>query len=92
MIASRRNFLFGVGASIITAPAIVRVASLMPVKALPPPYGRSPAMAVLPDLAELKMRIVNMIANPAYLIAEDGTLTQLSVAHHVEALRLLEAA
>lgn len=28
----RRSFLFGVGASLIAAPAIVRAASLMPVK------------------------------------------------------------
>lgn len=35
MIA-RRNFLIGLGAGIITAPAIVRAASLMPVKAIKP--------------------------------------------------------
>lgn len=35
MIASRRRFLFGAGASLLAAPAIVRVAAnLMPVKPL----------------------------------------------------------
>lgn len=32
MISSRRNFLIGATASLVTAPAIVRAASLMPVK------------------------------------------------------------
>jgi hypothetical protein len=32
MISSRRNFLLGAGAALLTAPAIVRSASLMPVK------------------------------------------------------------
>lgn len=35
MIASRRRFLFGAGAALLAAPAIVRVASLMAVKPLP---------------------------------------------------------
>lgn len=34
MISSRRRFLFGAGATLLAAPAIVRVASLMPVSAL----------------------------------------------------------
>ena len=34
MISSRRGFLFGLGASAVAAPAIVRAASLMPVRAL----------------------------------------------------------
>lgn len=32
MIASRRSFLVGLGAGLVTAPSIVRAASLMPVK------------------------------------------------------------
>lgn len=32
MISSRRSFLVGLGAALITAPAIVRAGSLMPVK------------------------------------------------------------
>lgn len=32
---NRRNFLFGAAATLVAAPAIVRVASIMPVKALP---------------------------------------------------------
>jgi hypothetical protein len=36
MISSRRGFLAGLVASAFAAPAIVRAASLMPVKAMPP--------------------------------------------------------
>jgi hypothetical protein len=35
----RRNILIGAAASLICAPAIVRVASLMPVRRLPRPFG-----------------------------------------------------
>lgn len=35
MITSRRSFLTGLGAVLITAPAIVRAGSLMPVKVMP---------------------------------------------------------
>lgn len=35
---NRRKLLVGLGATIITAPAIVRAASIMPVKALKPRY------------------------------------------------------
>lgn len=35
MIPSRRSFLTGLIASLVTAPAIVRAASLMPVKVMP---------------------------------------------------------
>lgn len=35
MITSRRSFLTGLTATLITAPAIVRAGSLMPVKQLP---------------------------------------------------------
>lgn len=36
MIPSRRSFLTGLGATLITAPAIVRPSSLMPVKSFSP--------------------------------------------------------
>lgn len=35
LISSRRKFLTGLGAALVTAPAIVRAASLMPVKVMP---------------------------------------------------------
>lgn len=65
MIPSRRNFLIRATASLITAPAIVRAASLMPVKRFIPfefshftgfdiVYGRSPCMDALPTLIELQ--------------------------------------
>lgn len=57
---SRRSLITGL-VSLIAAPAIVRAASLMPVKPIPGAwirrqgivYGRSPAMDVLIDQAEL---------------------------------------
>lgn len=41
MIPSRRSFLTGLGAALITAPAIVRVSSIMPVKqvVIPQPFS-----------------------------------------------------
>jgi hypothetical protein len=36
-MTSRRSFLLGLGASLIAAPAIVRIANIMPVRALRPP-------------------------------------------------------
>ena len=35
MIPSRRHFILGASATLITAPAVVRAASLMPVKVMP---------------------------------------------------------
>lgn len=49
----RRRFLAGLGA-LIAAPAIVRVASIMPVKTPPLVYGRSPAMSALGDMRALQ--------------------------------------
>ena len=45
ILPSRRRFLLGAGA-LLTAPAIVRVASIMPVSVIEPAsaYGMSPAM------------------------------------------------
>lgn len=66
MIPTRRNFLIGATASLVTAPAIVRAASLMPVT-VPKlqgymgrflgfniVYGASPCMVALPSLLELQ--------------------------------------
>lgn len=39
MTPSRRSFLTGLAATIITAPAIVRVGSLMPVKVMEPTFS-----------------------------------------------------
>ena len=41
IIQSRRWFIAGLGATLFAAPAIVRVASLMPAKALVPVYDAS---------------------------------------------------
>ena len=47
IIPSRRGFLTGLGAALITAPAIVRAGSLMPVKVMVEPYGIGPMMSVV---------------------------------------------
>lgn len=68
MTSSRRQFLTGLS-TLIAAPAIIKVAGIMPVKAMEPTivriglphatwrelhvYGRSPAMEVLADLREV---------------------------------------
>jgi hypothetical protein len=49
MISSRRGFLTGLVASAFAAPAIVRAASLMPVKAMPP-------VETLEDLLRARMQ------------------------------------
>lgn len=62
----RRSFLFGAGASLIAAPAIVRAASLMPVKKIwwgrfePLPFIQYEVMAT----GELYGRSPTMIALP----------------------------
>jgi hypothetical protein len=38
-LITRRSIFIGAAASLICAPAIVRAASLMPVRRLPPPFG-----------------------------------------------------
>lgn len=57
MITSRRAFVTGL-ISLVAAPAIIRVESLMPIKQMAPaillpPYGLSPAMMALPDMIDL---------------------------------------
>lgn len=54
MITSRRLFLTGLGAALVTAPAIVRATSLMPVKVILP----EPIMRWLPDDNRLVRGIV----------------------------------
>jgi hypothetical protein len=59
---ARRSFLIGLG-SAFAAPAIVRAASLMPVKAIADldVYGRSPAMDALAEIRELDRLITKNI-------------------------------
>lgn len=57
---NRRGFITGLASALVAAPAIVRAGSLMPVKLIDfdlPLYGISPAMDVLPAIAELQERI-----------------------------------
>lgn len=48
MITSRRAFITGLGAALVTAPAIVRAGSLMPVKQMP-------TVEMLKDLLEQRV-------------------------------------
>ncbi len=63
VVIHRRSFLVGLGASLFAAPAIVRAASIMPVRAIEdweltlPPYGRSPMMEALPTLRCLEEQL-----------------------------------
>jgi hypothetical protein len=51
---NRRGFLLGLGAGLVASRAIVRAASLMPVRGIVmdawPPYGASPAMLATAEL------------------------------------------
>ena len=70
LIPSRRSFLTGLGASLIAAPAIVRVESLMPVRALPPELLR-PVQPVLSIGANLRASY-KWLAGPAGEIVDFG--------------------
>lgn len=56
----RRRLITGIAGLLVT-PAIVRAASLMPVKVHPldywAPYGRSPAMDMLANIQEINARV-----------------------------------
>lgn len=61
MLIERRKFLAGLGA-MFAAPAIVRAASLMPVRGLVmDAYGRSPAMLSLHDMRLLAFRVGDIL-------------------------------
>lgn len=72
LILPRRAFLTGL-AGLFAAPAIVRAASLMPVKALPV-YGAIPGFMTLADYARLmeqhRLKMIEAIYAP-------GVLTQI---------------
>lgn len=59
MIASRRRFLFGAGASLLAAPSIVRVAaSLMPVKPIWPSLSLVKGYDAINDLQQWQFNVV----------------------------------
>ncbi len=76
---SRRRFLRG-AATLLAAPALVRVASIMPVRVLPASlapleYGRSPMMEMLPDIQRLQeamRQILERTINPPLLQLATG--------------------
>lgn len=94
----RRSFLFGAAASLVAAPAIVRAASLMPVKSVIwwdeiNIYGTSPGWAALPtvqELNEMRMKIIQRMTYPGYFINADGSLTQMDTKPDEAALRLFD--
>ena len=80
MISSRRRFLFGAGAALLAAPAIVRVSSLMAVKPLPlnPPYGLSPAAVAMSDMRllwEATWKAAMKQVNPPVIDLGNGTFS-----------------
>lgn len=69
MITSRRTFLTGLGAALITAPAIVRAGSLMPVKQMV-------------DLPEGLVRIEGLIASEYDWVTVGTYYTIIGVDQH----------
>jgi hypothetical protein len=67
---NRRHFLTGLG-TLLAAPAIVKVASIMPVRVLPPPdfYGVSYIEALVRSIQIMKERMAATVFNaPTTLI------------------------
>lgn len=81
MNLSRRSF-FAATAGLIAAPAIVRVASIMPVsvpRLIVQPYGRSPAMDALGDMqAYNRLLRASLGDNPAFFKMMHNIATALS--------------
>lgn len=73
---SRRKFFTGLGATLITAPAIVRAASLMPVKAMPVElYGISPSVYALDWLRlhdAMMADLFRIMQIPDHMLSEKG--------------------
>lgn len=65
---NRRSFLFGVGASLIAAPAIVRAASLMPVRGIVMAVDNWPVF-----------KIETFGANEPYLVGWDALLDRFKI-------------
>lgn len=65
----RRAFISGL-ASLIAAPAVIRVAKLMPISVEPAPYGIGPAMRAIPLLEEHARQRFMTIAQYAKLMDE----------------------
>lgn len=72
---SRRGLLVGMTATLVTAPAIVRAASLMPVRGLVMPvevYGRSPGMMALEDMFDWSQAMRDIITLGRGFVDENG--------------------
>lgn len=91
MIANRRRFLFGAGAVLLSAPAIVRVASLMPVSVMAEPTELTAAEMV--RMQAMWLRQVEKIINPIFhggeqdLLILGKALIQIGAAPRVVPLR-----
>lgn len=76
MDLSRRNFFVGTTASLVTAPAIVRAVSIMPVKVMPlDVYGIGPGLAALDALRihdAMMAEIFRTMGIPSHWLTEKG--------------------
>jgi hypothetical protein len=58
MLTTRRSFLTGLAAGLVTAPAIVRAASLMPVKAIEPLALSGRAIQMIADQSAFRYAVI----------------------------------
>ncbi len=79
MITNRRGFLTGLGSLLIAAPAIVRAASIMPVKAMPISLARHP---LYDSDAWQKVRedFYSSMIHPPLIQHDDGSYSKLPFA------------
>ena len=87
-LITRRSIFIGVAASLICAPAIVRAASLMPVRGLILPFKRS---SRLDPLGEFYRRCFyhnlafDLRAGPSMSLVENGRIISVGDAHRMVA-------
>jgi hypothetical protein len=65
MLTSRRSFLTGLAASLVAAPAVVRAASLMPVRGIIQPIESLPIDLAYLDLLRQRMNDVYRLTHQA---------------------------
>jgi hypothetical protein len=83
-VITRRSIFIGAAASLICAPAIVRVTNLMPVRRLPFPFG--PQYAGFVErlyLHALESRVKNMKADQTSFVFNGGTMDVASARRRV---------
>ena len=83
-LITRRSIFIGAAASLIFAPAIVRVASLMPVRRLPPPFG--------PQYAGYCERLMYQALNSNLRTGRMSTVLNGKIISEVDARRIVARA